>query len=168
MYSGDEEVLHGLYPHVNRILQFFEASRNEFGMLSDLGTWVFIDWADIDRKGECAPLNALFIGTLEFVRKMAEFKNDHYMIDYCLKTSNEMKELFNKRYWCEDRGIYADSLQEMLSAIDKPENKASRRVIEKLGFIYCDTRRLPYDGKDCDFNYFRLYRTDYLPGPNAI
>jgi len=55
--------------------------------------------------------------------------------------------------------------RDMLSAIVKPENKASRRVIEKLGFIYCDTRTLPYDGSECAFDYFRLYHTDYLPGP---
>jgi hypothetical protein len=112
MYSGNREIIHGLYPHVNRIVQFFESSRNEAGMLSDLGTWVFIDWADIDRKGECAPLNALFIGTLDYVRKMAELKNDDYMIDYCIKTSEEMKKNFNKRYWCRERGVYVDSLSE--------------------------------------------------------
>jgi len=55
--------------------------------------------------------------------------------------------------------------QDVLSAIVKPENGASRRVIEKLGFVYCDTRTLPYDGKDCRFDYFRLYHTDRLPGP---
>jgi RimJ/RimL family protein N-acetyltransferase/phospholipid N-methyltransferase len=55
--------------------------------------------------------------------------------------------------------------QDMLSAIVKPENKASLRVIEKLGFVYGDTRVLPYDGKDCEFGYFRLYHTDYLSGP---
>ena len=54
---------------------------------------------------------------------------------------------------------------DQLSAIVKPENKASRRVIEKLGFIYGDTRTLAYDNKDCVFDYFRLYHTDYLPGP---
>lgn len=55
--------------------------------------------------------------------------------------------------------------QDMLSAIVKPKNKASRRVIEKLGFIYGDTRVLPYDGADCTFDYFRLYHIDHLPGP---
>ncbi|MCL2166729.1 MAG: bifunctional GNAT family N-acetyltransferase/class I SAM-dependent methyltransferase [Clostridiales bacterium] len=55
--------------------------------------------------------------------------------------------------------------QEVLSAIVKPENKASRRVIEKLGFVYGDTRILPYDGADCEFDYFRLYHTDDLPNP---
>ena len=55
--------------------------------------------------------------------------------------------------------------QDVLSAIVKIENKASRRVIEKLGFIFGDTRILPYDGSDCKFDYFRLYHTDYLPSP---
>jgi RimJ/RimL family protein N-acetyltransferase/ubiquinone/menaquinone biosynthesis C-methylase UbiE len=55
--------------------------------------------------------------------------------------------------------------QDMLSATVKPDNKASRRVIEKLGFVYVDTRMLPYDGADRAFDYFRLYHTDDLPGP---
>jgi len=55
--------------------------------------------------------------------------------------------------------------QDVLAAIVKPANKASRRVIDKLGFVYCDTRILPYDGEDCTFDYFRLHHTDTLPGP---
>lgn len=55
--------------------------------------------------------------------------------------------------------------QEVICAIVKPCNKASRRVIEKLGFVYVDTRVLPHDEADCAFDYFRLYRTDPLPGP---
>ena len=53
-----------------------------------------------------------------------------------------------------------------LSAFVKPENIASRRVIEKLGFICGCTRTLPYLGSNCVFDYFRLYHTDYLPGPD--
>ena len=51
-------------------------------------------------------------------------------------------------------GIGKDSL----SAIVKPENKPSRRVIEKLGFAYCDTRILAYDGEPCVFAYFKCQR----------
>ena len=60
---------------------------------------------------------------------------------------------------------FEQARQDVLSAIVKPENNASRRVIEKLGFVYCDTRTLLYDGTDCDFDYFKLYHTDYLPSP---
>lgn len=45
-----------------------------------------------------------------------------------------------------------------LSAIVKPANAASCRVIEKLGFEYVDTRTLPYDGENCAFDYFTLDR----------
>lgn len=55
--------------------------------------------------------------------------------------------------------------QDVLSAIVKPENPASRRVIEKLGFVYGDTRMLWHDGKNCAFDYFRFYHTDRLPAP---
>ena len=57
------------------------------------------------------------------------------------------------------RWTFEKAGQEVLSAIVKPENIASRRVIEKLGFIYKDTRTLEYDGADCEFNYFRLHRS---------
>jgi RimJ/RimL family protein N-acetyltransferase/ubiquinone/menaquinone biosynthesis C-methylase UbiE len=56
--------------------------------------------------------------------------------------------------------------QEVLCAIVKPENIASRRVVEKVGFVYGGVRTAPDEnGIDCAFNYFRLYLTDSLPGP---
>jgi RimJ/RimL family protein N-acetyltransferase/phospholipid N-methyltransferase len=55
--------------------------------------------------------------------------------------------------------------QSVLSAIIKPTNKASKCVIEKLGFLYENTRTLPYDGKDTTFEYYRLYHLDYLETP---
>ena len=55
--------------------------------------------------------------------------------------------------------------QEVLSAVVLPENKASHRVIEKIGFMQGGTRRLTYDVVEHEFDYFRLYHTDYLPDP---
>lgn len=54
---------------------------------------------------------------------------------------------------------------DMLSAIIKPENTESERVIKKLGFVYVDRRTLPYDGKLTNFDYYRLYHIDYIPNP---
>jgi len=56
--------------------------------------------------------------------------------------------------------------QEVLCAIVKPENIASRQVIEKIGFVSSGTRIVEDEnGVDCTFDYFRFYHTDYLPGP---
>ncbi|MCL2125727.1 MAG: bifunctional GNAT family N-acetyltransferase/class I SAM-dependent methyltransferase [Oscillospiraceae bacterium] len=61
--------------------------------------------------------------------------------------------------------VFEKAGQDVISAFAKPENKASQRVIEKLGFIYAGKRLLPHNGEDCEFDYFRLYHTDDLPGP---
>jgi len=55
--------------------------------------------------------------------------------------------------------------QDVLSAVILPENKASMRVIEKLGFLYCGTRKLTYHIVEHEFNYFRLYHIARFPGP---
>jgi len=57
---------------------------------------------------------------------------------------------------------FEEAGQDVLSAIVSPENPASRRVLEKLGFVYGDTRTWD-DG--ISSHYFRLYHTDNLPGP---
>jgi len=52
--------------------------------------------------------------------------------------------------------------QNVLCAIVKPENTASRRVIEKLGFKNIRVRTvLDENNIDCEFDYFQLYRQDW-------
>ncbi|MCX8131586.1 MAG: bifunctional GNAT family N-acetyltransferase/class I SAM-dependent methyltransferase [Clostridia bacterium] len=51
----------------------------------------------------------------------------------------------------------------VISAIIKPENTSSRKVIEKLGFVYGDSRRLNYNGNMADFDYYRLYHIEHIP-----
>ena len=60
------------------------------------------------------------------------------------------------------RWAFEKAGQKELSAFVKPDNVASRRVIEKLGFIYEETRMLSYNGADCAFDYFRLCHTACL------
>jgi len=55
------------------------------------------------------------------------------------------------------RFAFEQAGQEMLVAIVKPDNAASQRVIEKLGFTRCGTRMvLCDDGENCELDYFRL------------
>ena len=60
-------------------------------------------------------------------------------------------------WWAFEKAGHA-----VLSAIVSPENPSSRRILEKLGFIYGDTRT--WDDSSAS-DYFRLYHTDHLPGP---
>jgi ribosomal-protein-alanine N-acetyltransferase len=54
---------------------------------------------------------------------------------------------------------FENARQESLSAIVKPDNISSRRVIEKLGFTYLGVRTVWDEGENVDFDYFKLLRT---------
>lgn len=43
-----------------------------------------------------------------------------------------------------------------LTAIIKPENIASKALIEKLNFQYTDTKVIPYNGTTCNFNHYKI------------
>ena len=61
------------------------------------------------------------------------------------------------------RYAFEEAGQDILVAIVKPENIASRRVIEKLGFSNHGIRLVPDEnGKMCEFDYFQLHREDWL------
>lgn len=57
------------------------------------------------------------------------------------------------------RFAFEQAGQEVLSAIVKPDNTASCRVIEKLGFTYSGVRMVSDNGEYCEFNYYQRYRT---------
>lgn len=52
-----------------------------------------------------------------------------------------------------------------LVAIAKPDNTASNRVIEKLGFLYAGEREIDYDGSRINFQYYRLEKPVHLLEP---
>ncbi|MDR1691913.1 MAG: GNAT family N-acetyltransferase [Oscillospiraceae bacterium] len=54
---------------------------------------------------------------------------------------------------------------DVLSSTVSQENAVSRRVLDKLGFVCGGTRTLPRKDGIRMYDYFRLYHTDWLPGP---
>ena len=55
------------------------------------------------------------------------------------------------------RFAFGQAGQKELAAIVSRDNIASRRVVEKLGFINCGVRTVLDNGEDCEFDYFKLY-----------
>ena len=70
--SGDDELIEAAKDKVLRLLEFLEKYENEFGLLENLESWVFIEWskaADF-AKGVSFPTNMLYAATLEAASKM--------------------------------------------------------------------------------------------------
>lgn len=50
-YSGDEQIVHELYPEVLRVIGYFAPHVTDDGLLGDLAEWVFVDWAPVETNG---------------------------------------------------------------------------------------------------------------------
>ncbi|MBM4081473.1 MAG: hypothetical protein FJ278_17350 [Planctomycetes bacterium] len=109
LYTGEADWIHELYPVAVRIMQTHFAYVNEHGLIEDMPYWVFIDWADVDRRGECAALNAIFHGALEALEKMAAFKRDDYWREKASAARTAIAANFQKRLFDAPRGVFADA-----------------------------------------------------------
>ena len=90
-------------------------------------------------------------GEIELVYLIAE---EHQNYGYATEAGKAMI------WW-----IFEQAGQSMISTTINPENNASRRVLHKLGFIYGGKRELLRKDGIKTYDYFRLYHTDTLPGP---
>ncbi|MHC4885579.1 MAG: family 78 glycoside hydrolase catalytic domain [Planctomycetota bacterium] len=108
LYTGEERWLHLLYPQATRIIQDHLTYINEDGFIEDMPYWNFIDWAHVDKRGECAPYNAIFVGALEAYRGMAVFKGDSHMVGIAEQVVDGIRSGFQDRFFDSARGLFAD------------------------------------------------------------
>lgn len=115
-YTGDADMVHECYPHAIRILQAHEKYINTHGLIEDMPYWVFIDWADVDKRGECAAYNALFYGTLEAISAMAVFKGDEHSRDRVRDIRSAILKNFETHFYDGSIGVLRDArIGDMLS-----------------------------------------------------
>ncbi len=109
MYTGEEEFIHEFYPTVVKIINAFIPYLDEYGLISNMPYWVFLDWANIDKRGENAVLNAIYYGGLQSAFKMAQMKNDSYMMKKCAHIMTGIKRSFHPRFFNKKLSLYQDA-----------------------------------------------------------
>ncbi|SDX33296.1 family 78 glycoside hydrolase catalytic domain [Paenibacillus sp. CF384] len=77
--GGDEALIRSLQPRVDALLRYFEGFHNEFGLLENLESWVFIEWSKANSfvSGINFPSNMLYAGALEAAGRL--YQNDDYL-----------------------------------------------------------------------------------------
>ncbi|MCX7804074.1 MAG: family 78 glycoside hydrolase catalytic domain [Planctomycetota bacterium] len=109
IYSGDARYIHELYPIAAGIIAAHREYVNDDGFIEDMPYWVFIDWAAVDRRGECAALNAIFRGALAAFGKMAAMKGDWREERLAGLLGSRLDEAFQRRFYDPSRGCLADA-----------------------------------------------------------
>ncbi len=110
LYTGEPAWIHTFWPHVQKVIDFFAAYVNGRGLLEHVPHWVFIDWADVDKRGECAALNAIYCGALESAHAMAEMKGDAHSAERYLAMREAMNAAFTDRFFDADRQCVIDAV----------------------------------------------------------
>ena len=72
--SGDRELVDALKPKVMSLLKYFEAFKNEDGLLEKLDSWVFVEWSAANRfvQDVSYPTNMLYAAVLAAAGRMYE------------------------------------------------------------------------------------------------
>jgi hypothetical protein len=126
-YTGDVALARHLFPSVARAMAWFERHLDSYGLLADVPGWVFIDWAEVDRWGECAALNALYCHALGQAAQIARWSGVRSEAARYRALAASVKRALNRRLWDEKRGIYVDA---------RSEGRRSRRVSQQTNALF--------------------------------
>ena len=108
-YTGDLTPAAEIFPAVLRLLDWFDRFVDEDGLLNKLPEWNFIDWADVDRRGECTAMNALYHRTLRITEDLARRLEMPRVANDLANRAESIAAAINAYLWDEHGGVYVDS-----------------------------------------------------------
>ncbi len=104
-YTGDLSFVQDQYEKIRSLLQFCIARTNEQGFMDARpGDWIFVDWAEIDNKGEVAFEQVLFCRSLEIAASFAEHFGDHASASEWSTRAEKLKREIVEVFWDEELG----------------------------------------------------------------
>lgn len=108
-FAGDTRIVDEVYPAVVKGLQWFERQLNEENLLTDVPHWVFVEWAETDKKGQVTALNAQFVSALRVAADLARLAEHTRAATHYDALARRVCEAINALLWDETRGVYADA-----------------------------------------------------------
>lgn len=105
MYSGDIEFVKGQYENMVSLMDFCLNRRNENGMMEGIESdWVFVDWADLDNRGEVSTIQILLCRSLEAMAMVAGLMKDGERQNLYVQEATLLKEKVLMTFWNEEKG----------------------------------------------------------------
>ncbi|MCA9908929.1 MAG: hypothetical protein KC519_09815, partial [Anaerolineae bacterium] len=71
----------------------------------------FVDWAEIDKRGQVTALNAQFVAGLRVAARLARLVEAPRDVARFEQLASDVSAAINDRLWDEDRGVYVDARQ---------------------------------------------------------
>ncbi|GAA0310387.1 hypothetical protein GGQ92_001607 [Gracilibacillus halotolerans] len=105
VHTADKEFIESQYDNMVSLMKFCLDRRNEKGMMEGIeADWVFVDWADIDNKGEVSTIQILLYKSLDSLGKLAKIIGKEKESEYYLELAEELQLRIKEYFWVEDKG----------------------------------------------------------------
>jgi alpha-L-rhamnosidase len=108
-YAGDEGLSAELLPAVARCIAWYERFAAPSGLIDSPPGWIFLDWADLDRRGECTALNGLYVMALEAAARIADRAAAPAWAARWRAIAHRVRTSATDQLWDEARGAYVDA-----------------------------------------------------------
>jgi hypothetical protein len=112
-YTADLALVSELYPHVVRVMSYFNRYADAHGLLADMPGFIFLDWtpgllqSPPANQGELTGLNCHYYRALIDGADLALQMGDMPRRADWLRRAEKVKQSINERLWSEAKGMYA-------------------------------------------------------------
>ena len=111
LYTGDRGIARELFPSVVRVLRWFERHLDHEDLLADLPHWVFVDWAELDKRGQVTAINAHFVAALRAAARLADVCQHPHESTHFDALAERISTAVNTLLWDQQRQLYVDARQ---------------------------------------------------------
>lgn len=109
LYTGERHWLEDTFPLITQIIDISRKYTDADGLLSKLPFWVYIDWANVDVGGQCAPFNGIFVGALEAAARIATELGKSDRAAELTSAAKVIRSRFMERFYDSKRRVFADA-----------------------------------------------------------
>jgi len=114
LFSGDRNTLEALYPQAVKVLENYlnmglrRKGLVDIGKADSFANWCVINWNDVVKKGECAPLNFLVLRAFAAAADMAEWLNRPNDRAKFVRIVGPFRRAMDRAFWNPAKGMYRD------------------------------------------------------------
>lgn len=106
-YTGDMRFVKQIYPLMKETMNFCICRLNKNRIAEGKNDdWVFVDWANMSKKGELSFEQLLFIRSLKSMAFCASLAGDDDMHKKMISLYGELLNEFDEIFWSADKGAY--------------------------------------------------------------
>ena len=107
LYTGDAEFIRRNYDRARKLMKFYADAIGEDGFVPHIpGTWLFVDWHPMTKKGAVAVVEMLYAGSLAAMAEFAELCGYTEEARNYTDAYREMCARIDACFWSEEKGAY--------------------------------------------------------------